>query len=81
MISISHESKQYVAGASAKHNGNSANADSALAESFVTNTATKTSKSKRVIQEEIQMKIGKILPPAFKPSSKTCPLPTTKLIC
>jgi hypothetical protein len=42
--------KQYVAGATAKNNGDSASLDSRLAPSFVADAATKTNKSERRIR-------------------------------
>ncbi len=49
------ETKQYVAGATAKHNGECASLESRLAPSFVVETAAKTNKSEAVISNEIQI--------------------------
>ena len=67
------ETKRGVAGAKAKHSkGDSANADSALAENFVSETARKTGLSKRTIQDDLA--ISKALDHEAKDAVKGTPV-------
>ncbi len=64
------ETKQHVAGATAKHNGVSATADHAVAESFVADTSAKTKHSERVIREEVQVATN--IPARVRSAIKDC---------